>query len=124
MMKPFNLEAAKAGKPIQQRNGVMVRYIAHVPDAQIHSRVVVMSENHKLVSHRQEDGKYNSAGLVGDFDLFMAPTKKTYWANVYRSNGFTFITNLYSEAIDAANEAGKMDKSCVLVKTISVEVEE
>jgi len=123
MMKPFNLEAAKAGKPLVTRDGRSVKYVLCVDEATCLDKLIVLLDRGgglNAILRYPTNGRYADS----KYDLFMAPTKKTYWANVYRSNGFTFITNLYSEAIDAANEAGKMDKSCVLLKTISVEVEE
>ena len=39
-MKPFDLEAAKRGEPIQCRDGRPVKFIGHVPEAHDHNRIV------------------------------------------------------------------------------------
>lgn len=39
-MKPFDLAAAKAGKPIQSRAGKKVTFVAHLPEAKERGRIV------------------------------------------------------------------------------------
>lgn len=72
-MKPFDLEAAKRGEPIQTRGGRPVNFIAHVPEAEESDRIVVLE-----------------AGFVAGMSersVFMVPSTCTLWLNVYVSDG-------------------------------------
>lgn len=81
-MKPFDLEAAKAGAPIVTRDGRPAKFIAHVGEAQPSQRLVVLIDGG--VYTKFESGKYaGSPAHVSANDLFMAPVKRTVWVNVY-----------------------------------------
>jgi hypothetical protein len=80
-MKPFDLEAAKAGEPIMSKDGTPAKFIAHVPEADELSRLVVMIGNRVLVL--RQNGRFLSNG-AHDFDLFMAPKTRTVWVNFYK----------------------------------------
>ena len=79
-MKPFDLEAAKRGEPIQTRDGTPVKFIAHVPEAIKLSRVLVLLDDY--IWHGCENGKLYSY-KDHETDLFMAPRKRTVWVNLY-----------------------------------------
>ena len=83
-MKPFNLEAAKRGEPIVTRGGEAAKFIAHVPDAEIGFRVVVMLDG--VIECYCDDGSYRPS-WKSTYDLFMATRKRTVWMNVYPTNG-------------------------------------
>ena len=81
-MKPFNLEAAKAGAPLVTRDGRPAKFIAHVGEAQPSQRLVVLIDGG--VYTKFESGGYsNSPAHVSPNDLFMAPVKRTVWVNLY-----------------------------------------
>ena len=82
-MKPFDLEAAKHGEPICDRNGNPVRFIAHVPDAEYMGYKVVVLTHLKNIRLHHENGKYATRDC--DSDLFMATkkVKREGWINVY-----------------------------------------
>ena len=83
-MKPFDLEAAKAGAPLVTRDGQPAKFIAHVAEAHPSQRLVVLIDGG--VYTKFESGGYsNSPAHVSPNDLFMAPVKRTVWANVYGS---------------------------------------
>ena len=85
-MKPFDLEAAKAGAPLVTRDGRPAKFIAHVGEAHPRQRLVVLIDG--IVLTKFESGKYaSSPAHVSDNDLFMAPVKRTVWANVYGYGG-------------------------------------
>lgn len=84
-MKPFNLEAAKAGAPIVSRDGEQMKFIAHVPEACESHRVVVVSSTDGAVGLFYENGAYYSEGQTSSDDLCMAPQKRTVWVNFYNS---------------------------------------
>jgi len=83
-MKPFNLEEAKAGKPLVTRDGRSAKFIAHLPSALSNWQVVAYVSNAGAVASYNEAGLCNGANTI---DLFMASEKKTVWVNVY-ANGF------------------------------------
>ena len=88
-MKPFDLEAAKAGAPLVTRDGRPAKFIAHVAEAQPSQRLVVLIDG--AVHTKFENGKYaGSPDIVSDNDLFMAPVKRTVWVNVYGCGGATW----------------------------------
>ena len=73
-MKPFNLEAAKNGAPILRRDGMPMKFVAHIPEAIPEHRVIVLSTvlpAGSIFSYR-EDG----CNIDGTPNLFMAPVKK------------------------------------------------
>jgi len=80
-MKPFDLEAAKRGEPIQTRDGRPVKFIAHVPEATESQRVLVLID--EAVCFRYSTGSFLSRN-PDRADLFMASRKRTVWVNLYR----------------------------------------
>lgn len=82
--KPFDLEAAKLGKPLVTRDGRPARFVAHVPEATPAYQVVAFIEGNPQVTSHFIDGKmhdrFNSAG-----DLLMAPDTETVWVNIYQT---------------------------------------
>lgn len=102
-MKPFDLEAAKRGEPIVTRGGEAAKFIAHVPDADIGFRVVVMLDG--VIECYCDDGSYILSSK-STCDLFMAPRKRTVWVNVYPPGTNCFGGAYETEAI-ANNYAGR-----------------
>ena len=81
-MKPFDLEAAKAGAPIVTRAGRPAKFIAHVAEAHPGQRLLVLIDGN--IHLKFESGKYAaSPDIVSDNDMFMAPVKRTVWVNLY-----------------------------------------
>ena len=108
-MKPFNLEAAKAGALIVTRDGRPAKFIAHVGEAQPSQRLVVLIDGG--VYTKFESGGYSkSPAHVSPNDLFMAPVKRTVWANVYGYGGATWY-NTEKEANDGALSARLGDRA-------------
>jgi len=86
-MKPFDLEAAKRGEPIQTRDGRPVKFIAHVPEAREGDRVVMLFEDVVLASG--ESGHFYLSKEPHHYDLFMAPRKRTMWVNLHPYAGIS-----------------------------------
>lgn len=83
-MEKFNLEAAKAGKPICDSDGLPVKFIAHVPEATTSERVIVL-HGRRIVSFYENGFGANS----NCYNLFMAApktVKKTGWVKVTKAN--------------------------------------
>ena len=70
-MKPFDLEAAKRGDPIQMKYGRKLEFVAYVPEARPEHRVVVLDPPTGIM-----------AG-VSKGDVFMAPKRRTVWVNLF-----------------------------------------
>lgn len=78
-MKPFDLSLAKAGRPIADRSGNPVIFIAHVPEAVPNSRVVVLDVR-GLISTHYEDGRVATSCDKQDDLCMMVPTiKRAGW---------------------------------------------
>jgi hypothetical protein len=70
-VKPFNLEAAKAGQPIVCRDGTPARFLAHVPEADEGYRVIVYIAGSSAVTDLDETGRIDDSHDYPS-DLFMA----------------------------------------------------
>lgn len=113
-LKPFNLEAAKAGKPVCTRDGRNVRIICF--DCKIESFPIVALVSGAL--GREEIISYDEAGYSStrepDDRLFMLPEKKIGWINAYNK----LIYNSEEDARDGITDDSDY------VGTIKVEWEE
>jgi hypothetical protein len=110
-MKPFDLQAAINGAPMQYEDGEKLKFIAYVPEAMSNDRFVYMNA----------DG-YVRSTAVSTIHIFMAPVVKTYWVNVYaiksRLPCFGIPFDNEAEAIQDA------DYTVGYIKTISFIIEE
>ena len=108
-LKPFNLEAAKAGEPVCTRDGRPARIICfnRVSDKFPIIALVMGRENREDVFYYDNNGKdcYNKEK---DYDLVMKPKVKTGWINVHKENG------LYETEEDAKNN--RLNDDFVAVK--------
>jgi hypothetical protein len=84
-MKPFNLQEAIAGKPIQTRDGRVLKFVAHVPEASVGSKVVIMNFQGYIGAY-PENGKSSLDEEEWDNDIVMAPVIKTYYVNIFKGN--------------------------------------
>lgn len=116
-MKPFDLEAAKAGKPLITRDGRSARFIAHVPECKLERSVVAHIHNVGVVSTFDPFGRYNvDSETVGD--LFMAPVKVTVYVNFYY-DGWAF----YHQSEATARHPSIYSAKCIAV-AVPVEIEQ
>ena len=92
-MKPFDLEAAKRGDPIQMKYGRKLEFVAYVPEARPEHRVVVLDPPTGIM-----------AG-VSKGDVFMAPKRRTVWVNL-----FTWAEACYYPSQEAADSAQEREK--------------
>lgn len=83
-LKPFDLQAAKSGKPVCTRSGKPARIICFDRvDNTINKPIVALvthNDGQEYLSMYHLDGRYNKSG--DDFDLMMLPEKKEGWVNV------------------------------------------
>lgn len=87
-MKPFNLEAAKAGATVQTRSGKAARILCFDLRTAEYPLVVAVAEgNREFISEYTAAGKYyEEATEESGFDLFMAPVQRTVWVPLYHSS--------------------------------------
>ncbi len=115
-MKPFNLEEAKAGKPLVTRDGRKARFIAHVPECTASWRVVAHIFGSGTTNSFSEDGKLLSPS-ENSLDLFMATERREGWVNVYKDRST-------SEAYHTKADAEKYAIHCIRVACVRIEWEE
>lgn len=85
-MKPFNLEAAKAGKPVCTRNGRKARIICFDKKCLDEQILIVLVDcgKEECMYFYTTDGK--CIDDFSSFDLMMLPEKKEGWVNLYKSS--------------------------------------
>lgn len=82
-LKPFDLEAAKAGKPVCTRDGRKARIICFDRDWDMHIVALVADPLGESVHYYLSNGKVDF-DKQNDEDLMMLSEKKEGWVNVYR----------------------------------------
>ena len=120
-LKPFDLESAKAGKPVCTRDGRKARIIcfdAKCADTPIVA--LVSRDDGEILLRHYRNGKL-SDDKDSDADLMMLPEKKEGWVNVYYSklNGIYY----FSAAIESKEKALE-ERLDYCIDTIKVEWEE
>jgi hypothetical protein len=84
-MKPFDLEAAKAGAPVVTRDGKKARIICFDLNNEDYVLVVAITPGNGVeeILLLKKDGLRFSAFNYTPYDLFMASVKKEGWLNIY-----------------------------------------
>lgn len=84
-LKPFDLEAAKAGKPVCTRDGRKARIICW--DKKGNYPIVALiqdNENSEHIEYYTENGIFSNGGNEKNRDLMMFTRKKEGWLNIYK----------------------------------------
>ena len=85
-LKPFNLEAAKSGKPVCTRDGRKARIICFDVKGNICPIIALVEENGMEVTKSYDmNGRANYKN-ADNYDLMMLPEKKDGWAVIRRSD--------------------------------------
>ena len=96
-MKPFDLEAAQRGEPIQTRDGRPVVFGGHNPKAPKQHRIVGWVEDDTLASRDWDENGCWEAGVKHKLDLFMTSKKyhQEVWQNWYltKPGGLVVVDN-------------------------------
>lgn len=109
--KPFDLEQAKAGKPVCTRDGREVRIICF--DAELENYPIValveeeFSTQERLFTYTNE-GKVCRNNSMHTLDLVMPLKKKTGWINIYHINNEDTVSGIkciYKTKEDARRNA-------------------
>lgn len=129
-LKPFDLEAAKAGKPVCTRDGRKARIICFDAKRKDGKNIMALipskeyPEFEDLVAY-PNNGNYHG-GHENDGDLMMLPQKKEGWVNVYKSHERGNTISFIVASIYPTKEEAK--KSYVVefdyVDTVKIEWEE
>lgn len=85
-LKEFDLEAAKADKPVCTRDGRKARIICFNLQSIEKTPIVAavqVTDKQEVISHYYEDGRQFVDGK-SELDLMMLPEKKEGWINVYK----------------------------------------
>ena len=120
-LKPFSLEAAKAGKPVCTRDGRKARIICYDRQSDHGFHLVVLVEN--TGAEKDEDVRcyrLNGTTTEPSYNLMMLPEKKEGWVNVYKvTNGYESrsIFTTKEDAIKKVTGAG-------YVNTVKIQWEE
>lgn len=121
-MKKFNLEEAKAGKPVVNNHGLPARIVCF--DRHYDTRpgypilALVMSNGDEIVRAYSLEG----IGANGD-ELMMEPDKITLWANVYKSNYGIFSTGQTNFHLDKETAVRNIIPDNGYIDTVKIEVE-
>ena len=127
-LKPFDLEAAKAGKPVCTRDGRKARIICFDRisdnDYKIVACVTVFDGDFEEVLFYGIDGYIVDSQNPKDEDLMMLPEKKEGWINICR-NLNTNKTELDTKDIYSTKEEALQNlSSMTYVTTVKIEWEE
>lgn len=126
-MKEFNLEEAKAGKPVCTRNGRPVRIICFNLKTKLYpiAAAVEYDGYGEQVAAYTLDGRFTDGGK-SEQDLMMATTKHEGWINIYKTHYFGNEKHRYEGNIiyDTREEAEKALYRPSFVTTTKIEWEE
>ena len=126
-MKKFDLELAKAGHPVQTKNGKNARIICFDAKYTCYPIVALVEMNgFEKVSLYTNEGKRHT-DLERDLDLIMALEKHEGWVNVYRDadTGLPYCGKfIYPSESDAVTHNDHADASDKKVSITKIEWEE
>lgn len=92
-MKPFNLEAAKAGNPVCTRDGRKARIICFdLKNDEYPIVAAVENDSSETLFSYTTNGEI-ADGIESDKDLMMLPEKKEGWVNIYKEGIDQYIYN-------------------------------
>ena len=121
-MKPFNLEEAKAGKPVRDRAGNDVKIICFDRE---HSEYPIVAlhrdfDGQEEVRVHRNDGSW--ASKESEHDLFMKGEKREGWLNVYKYSDSPSRT--ISKMFETKEEGIQLSYLESYIATVKIEWEE
>ena len=122
-MRPFNIEEAKAGKPVCTPTGKPARIIFYDADDKEYPIVALVYINNREVAwHFANDGRcYHTYAICNKEDLMMVTVKCKGWINIYREPSGYAEAVLFEDEVTAKEQAGNTED---YVATIKIEWEE
>ena len=129
--RPFDLEAAKAGRPVMTKMGDSVEIVSfemHNPSYPIAAIITQRETGLQAVGSFTQDGRvFDEGGEESPGDLVMAPLeyKDTFWINLYLGrNGRVMAGNgVFSSEAKAKEESCLAAFGLNYLDTVEVEVE-
>ena len=118
-MRPFNLEEAKQGKPVQTRDGRAARIIcfdAKGPD-NTYIITLIYENDHECQITNNMDGTHWSSNYPQN-DLVMKSEKKEGWINIYQGG------KLFNSMVFATKNDALQHRRSDIVDTIYITWEE
>ncbi len=107
MSKPFNEDAAKAGAPVQTRDGRKVRILCYDRACKVFPIVGLVTDfDGSESSCSWTPQGFSSTQGPDELDLVMATVKKEGWINLYRDCLPLTGSNVYSTEAEAKKESG------------------
>lgn len=96
--KPFNLEEAKAGKPVCTRDGRKARIICFDKKGGYPLVVLIEDDGGEWIENYEVDGLNDPNGKEDNLDLMMLPERKEGWVNIYKGDDrrVAIVSNAYS----------------------------
>lgn len=129
-MKPFNLEQALAGKPVQLKEGILVKKVYYIPETTDGQQVMVVYEPREndtrtAINFYDIYGNFNypdTHGHIKDsrLDLFMVEEKIKGFVNIYKDqSGTNYTSSKIHETMEIALECRHLEG---YVKTIEITI--
>ena len=104
-LKPFDFEAAKAGKPVCTRDGRKARIICFdfqsIENTPIVA-VVQVTDKQEVIANYYEDGRRFVDG-ISELDLMMLPEKRKGWINIHQDDVYKTKEEAEAKVSDKAN---------------------
>lgn len=128
-LKPFELQKAKAGKPVCTRDGRKARIVCFDKKNDYYPIIALVEYDEKeCIFQYTSEGEYIDGNESTSYrNLMMLPEKKEGWVNIYRdidnNTPYTENDNIYSSR-DKAKESAKMLNMKTYIDTIKVYWEE
>ena len=115
-LKPFDLEAAKAGKPVCTRDGRKAKIICFNAKTLCDYPIIALVENadnsiYEAAYSFSDKGEY-LRGNIRNIDLVMPLEEHEGWVNIYRNAGIVSARCIYNtreEAMESAEEEDYID---------------
>lgn len=119
-LKPFDLNAAKLGKPVCTRDGRKARIICFdLKNGEYPIVAAIENDSSETLLNYTINGEIVKGNYKSEHDLMMLPEKKEGWINVYN------LDNIYSTGrVYFSKEEAEKRKDTNCVATIKIEWEE
>lgn len=122
-LKPFNIDEARAGKPVYTRDGRKVRIVCFDMENDVYPILALISTNnqrgvpYEIMGNYTKDGKIvKDSAIEHNGDLMMVADKKEGYVNIYKSVNTIFQTEEEAKS--------HKDDFSNYVKTVKIEMEE
>lgn len=107
-LKPFDLEKALAGAKVVTRDGLDIVRVIHIPEVEGLSLVAV-HERGGATFHDANTGETSVVHGTAGYDLFLAPTTRTAWVNLYPNHSLGYFWFGSEEVADAHEGSGRIN---------------